>query len=54
MKFDIVELLRKEGKNSKLNSSSLSKYTDIEKHVKYDVDLDLTIIRDIDNSEIVL
>jgi len=35
MKFDLAELLRKEGKKSKLNSSSLSKYPDLKKHVKY-------------------
>jgi len=54
MKFDLAELLRKEGKNSKLNSSSFNAYPDLEKHVKYDVDSDSILVRDVDDSEIIL
>jgi len=41
-------------KNSKLNSSSLRKYPDLEKHVKYGDDPDSILIKDVDNSEIIL
>jgi len=52
MKFDLAELLRKEGKNSKLNSSSLSKYPNLEKHVKYGNGENI-FIKDIDGDEII-
>jgi len=52
MKFDLAELLRKEGKKSKLNSSSLSKYPDLKKHVKYG-DKDNIYIKDTDGGEII-
>jgi len=53
MKFDLAELIRKEGKNSKLDSSSLSKYPDIEKHVKFSDDEESIYIKDNDGGEIV-
>jgi len=52
MKFDLAELLRKEGKKSKLNSLSLSKYPDLKKHVKYG-DKDSIYIKDSDGGEII-
>jgi len=51
MKFDLAELLRKEGKKSKLNSS-LKKYSDLKKHVKYGDDEESIYIKDIDDEEI--
>lgn len=54
MKFDLAELIRKETKNSKLDSSSLSKYPTIQKHVKFDDNSDFMIIKDTDDSEILL
>jgi len=53
MKFDLAELLSKERKNSKLNSSSLSKYPDLERHVRYGEDEDSIYIRDTDGGEII-
>ena len=53
MKFDVAELLRKEGKTSKLNSSSLRKYPDIEKHMKFSDDEESIYIKDHDGGEIV-
>jgi len=53
MKFDLAELLRKEGKNSKLDSSSLSNYPDIEKHVKFSDDEERIYVKDTDGREIV-
>ena len=52
MKFDLAELLRKEGKNSKLDSSTLNVYPDLEKHVKYGESNDDIYIKDIDGKEI--
>jgi len=53
MKFDLAELLHKERKNSKLDSSLLTKYPDLKKHVKFDNDPDFMLVKDIDNSEII-
>jgi len=53
MKFDLAELLRKEGKKSKLNSSTLSKYPNLEKHVKYGKDKESIYIKDSDGGEII-
>jgi len=53
MKFDLAELLRKEGTKSKLNSSSLSKYPVLEKHVKYSEDEENIYIKDNDGGEII-
>jgi len=53
MKFDLAELLRKEGKNSKLNSSSLNKYPDLQKHVRYGEDENSIYIKDNDGKEII-
>jgi len=47
MKFDLAELLRKEGKKSKLNLS-LKKYHDLQKHVKYGEDEESIYISDVD------
>ena len=52
MKFDLAELLRKEGKKSKLNLSSLSEYSDLGKHVKYGSGENI-FIKDIDGREII-
>ena len=51
MKFDLAELLRKEGKKSKLNLS-LKKYSDLKKHLKYGDDGESIYIKDIDDEEI--
>jgi len=51
MKFDLADLLRKEGKKSKLNSS-LKKYPDLKKHMKYGDDEESIYIKDIDDEEI--
>jgi len=53
MKFDLAELLRKEGKKSKLNSS-IKKYSELQKYVKFDDTSDSVFIKDVDDSEIVL
>ena len=52
MKFDLAELLRKEGKKSKLNSS-MKKYPDLKKHVKYSDDEGSIYIKDTDDEEII-
>ena len=53
MKFDIAELLRISGKRSELNSN-LSQYPTIQKHVKFDNNSDSVLVKDIDDSEIIL
>lgn len=52
MKFDLAELLRKEGMKSKL-SSSLKDYPNIQKHVNFGEDEDIIHIKDSDGSEII-